>query len=915
MSEGKVLAAAKTKGLDSLTKVANALIHLRPDLFKGIAARSLGAKLSELNRENITWWRNRMDCLEALQDLLGLDSSDLIAAKQARQRGLWVCGEFPELPALNLASETIPTLAEPVVTGAESQFPPRLNGWLLVGVGSDYAQHPKIRPEPGLQWLHVPQGTGRNLLLSRIKALGRLDVSEGHTLRQAVAQASRSRPVVLAPLGITAVSELGALAEFDVEQPVLIISANPCPRTSKNTPYNKSNLPSWEWLWARRSERVRTVFAANSADMHSGIFGSDSVVEFRLELLPNWREKMLFWVEERLKKHVNTLFTAEGLNNWLAAFDPDGVFFPTPATVLSLARICHEVGERQLPNPGSSEAGMQLVQKLGRADSRYQSLLVRLVRHSWLDTNASWQKAKPWHNWLAPSKPSANPESNKTAGRRTRPAGASAIGTDAALLTENDLDAAVKAGLLIPNGDGNYGFKSYAEAALVLRDQLRGWMRGGELSNWGAQVVSDGERQQLVDEVLKTLDNQTLLGMCSQVAKLPLWSAEALGASETLFLAVGLRMAEDTLSYRAEFGELMGQTLARCFNDDAYLQLPLSRSLCNDAERIDWVRATWGWSIVAPKPEWVPASMSDSFPGWSTGEVEWLFLLPIPVKGTSLQTPHLRRLAAAINTAAVVADRVGCAQNWAPEVLVAVIGLLRTVRGSEHVQPAWWESIAQEAWPCDVLGAALVNLRPDIQRDLASSLVEVCAKIIGTNANWGVLRLVRSPLWLQILDVKDAAELFARLKPIAMVFVAQNIQSVPWSLRKAIVDKIDPELLPDDFDWHSLLCATTAPNKERIDQFLSCRPYQCADSLWKVYPDLCLEWATDPDNQHHAILIDQCPPHKLGEMAAVLVQTPVLVNELNIQPRWVASRIAGAKASTPVLLELLSLALSSNPSE
>lgn len=64
--------------------------------------------------------------------------------------------------------------------------------------------------------------------------------------------------------------ELEALAEFDVEQPVLIISANPA-RVLLNTLNDKSTLPSWEWLSASRSERFRSVFAANSADMYGGI--------------------------------------------------------------------------------------------------------------------------------------------------------------------------------------------------------------------------------------------------------------------------------------------------------------------------------------------------------------------------------------------------------------------------------------------------------------------------------------------------------------------------------------------------------------------------------------------------------------------------------------------------------------------
>lgn len=181
MSKGKVLAAAMTKGLDSLTKVAQALIDVHPDLFEGIAVRSLGAKLSELNRENVTWWRGRADRLQALKDLLGLEPSELIASQQARQLGLWVCDEFPELPALNLISEQPPTLAEPVAITANQGYGADLGDWLLVALGSDYEQREMGRLTRGVQWLHAPKGTGRSLLLSRIKARNRLAVVDAYS--------------------------------------------------------------------------------------------------------------------------------------------------------------------------------------------------------------------------------------------------------------------------------------------------------------------------------------------------------------------------------------------------------------------------------------------------------------------------------------------------------------------------------------------------------------------------------------------------------------------------------------------------------------------------------------------------------------------------------------------------------------
>lgn len=910
MSEGKVLAAAKAKGLDSLAKVAQALIDVHPELFEGIAVRSLGAKLSELNRENVTWWRSRADRLEVLKDLLGLEPSDLLVSEQARRRGLWVCEEFPELPALNLESDRPPTLAEPVAIVSQDGRSSDLDEWLRAGLGSDYEQHPMARLPSGVTWLHVPKGTGRSLLLSRIKARGRLDVFEGKTFAQVVAQASRLRPAVLAPIGATAVSELGALAGLGAEQPVLIISAHPSPIPAAKA-MSQSTFPSWEWLSATHSERARSVFTVDSADMSGGIFAHTPIIEFRLQLVPAWRARLLAWVEERVTKHPETLFTAEGLSNWLGTFDPDGVLFPTPAAVLSLARICHEVGERRLPKPSSPNAGMQLVKQLGRADSRYQSLLARLVKHCWLDADTSWQHAKPWDDWLTSDEPTrAQPEADQTSNRRARSAAVKAMGSDLAPLTENDLDAAVKSNLLIPDSDGNYGFRSYAEAALVLRDQLRGWMQAGEFSKWGAQVVGDAERQQLVDEVLKTLGNQVLLEMCQLAARLPTWNAEALGVSETLFLAAGLRMAEGSLGYSAELGDLLMQTLARCIGDEAYIQLPVSRSLLADVDGIDWTCATWGWSLIAPKPEWVPIHMADRFPGWAADDVDWLGRLPIPESRTSISAAHFRRLAAAVNTAVDVAGRVGLAETSAPEVRTAIVSLMGAMLSKGGIQKSWWQDIVHAQWALEVIELSLVNIGPAVQRALATSLLEACGTPGGTQFSYGVYALVGSRLWLKLLNVKDAAELWDTLAPAAMGFVVRHIQSVPPLLRQAVADKIDPAELPHDFDWHALLSVTDIPHNDRLDQLLSCWNYgqnlSLSAALWTVRPDICLQWATDPHHPHHELFLEQCPPQWLGKLAEALALAPGLVTELNIHPSWAASRIADARASMPALLALLS---------
>ena len=210
MSEGKVLSVAKIRGFKSLDRVAQALTEEHPTLFQDIAVRSLGAKLSELNRANVLWWSRRPERLEALQSLLEIDLADLLTTDEARRRGRWVCDEFPELPALDLLTERPPTLAEPVSMTVGNTARGDMDTWLRVGLGSDYEQPPLQRLGTGIQWLHAPSGTGRRLLLARIQARNRLDVVEGKTLAEIVMKVSASRAAVLAPTDETSLSGLSA---------------------------------------------------------------------------------------------------------------------------------------------------------------------------------------------------------------------------------------------------------------------------------------------------------------------------------------------------------------------------------------------------------------------------------------------------------------------------------------------------------------------------------------------------------------------------------------------------------------------------------------------------------------------------------------------------------------------------------
>lgn len=914
MSEGKVLAAARAKNYDSLAQVAQALMEARAELFEGIKVRSLGVKLSELNRNEITWWRKRTDCLDALKELLGLEPSDLIDSEQARRRGHWVCDEFPELPALNLAVEQLPTLTEATSNIPKERLVVRMEDWLSVGIGSDYEQHPMNRIGKGVQWLYISKGTGRNLLLSQIKARNRLDVWEGETLAQVVAQTSSNRPAVLAPRQPTSATELTTLGALNPAQPILIVSAYPCPLVEVEA-RTREYFPTWEWLSASRLERSRSKFSVQNNGISPGFFARDSIIEFKWQLVSNWRSTLLEWVERRLSKSSETLFTAEGLSNWLESFDPDGVFFPTPAAVLSLARICHEVGERRLPAPSKDGAGMQLVKQLGRADSRYQSLLTRMVKHCWLEAGVLWHVAKPWDDWLSTHSPLAasrtlrkGPVRNKIFSARRE------VANESEPLAREDLDSAVRMKLLLPNADGNYGFSSYAEAALVLRDQLRMWMVEGDYEKWSAHLIGSEERQQLVDDVLFHLDNRALLKICHCVSQQPVWSASALVASESLFLTLGLRLADRTLKFSPELEELLTKVFARCIDDDVCIQLPLSRLLSTSEAQIDWIRAGWGWSLEVPKPEWVPAAISNRFPGWVDEECYWLLHLPIPDWQSGIlpviSVAHSKRLVSAAMTAARVANQVGLAEKtYAPEPLVAVVKLLSAVqKGKSTLQPNWWLDIARVSWAREAISLSLIDIAPKMQHALAISLLEACSKIGDFSSQMAVFELMHSRLWLQILDVNDVGALCADMSSQTIRFITGHIRSFPMSLRCSVANQSDPDDWSSDIDWDALWQSAVLPNSDRLTQLLS-RPHfhwgQPIASLWKAHPNHCLQWATDPESPHHEDFRRLCPDTMISELVATLLQEPSLVKELDVTSEWAVSQIKNAGANVAAVLELV----------
>ena len=910
MTEGKVLTAAQAMGFDSLAQVAKVLVEKRPELFIGIAPRSLGAKLSDLNRGNVTWWRTRAEQREALGELLALETGELVMAEQARRRGLWVFNEFPELPALNLLIESPTAIADPVRASNEADSHEDLFDWMRIGTGSEHEQPPLSRLGWGVRWLTVPKGTGRSLMLGQFQARNRIDVFAGGTLPDLVSRVHPLRPAVLAPEGVTQQSDLSALAQLNPQQPVLVISTHPLPRRASDARM-RTHLPSWEWLSASPLERDQSQLAGDDSRMIGSVLERDRLIEFVLQLKPEWRSLLLQWIEDRLSRHPDSLFSAKGLTAWLDAFDPNEVLFATPASVMSLARICHGIGERKLPKPAHPDAGMNLIKQLSGTDSRYRSLLTRLVARQWLDAGVDIQQGRSWDEWLTPPLPASRTSTPHASSRRNASAAPShSEPKDVLQLTSFDLDAAANANLLVPNGDGNYEIRSQAEAMLALRDLLRSWLQSGDVTRWAPMVVGDEKRQEVTDQLLATIDDGSLIEMCRQVIQQPIWSLASLGASETLFIAIGLRMAAGTLGYQPEFGELLAQTLARCITDDAYISLPLSRSTRADRQRNEWIHASWGWSLVAPRPKWVPESMTEAFPGWMRREVNWLKLLSPPdAASPPLRDADVRRLAATVNTAVKVLQITGSLpeDSMIPAALKAVVEILHATRNGGEFNTAWWQAVAMPHWSRQVLAASFADLSSSIRQRLAASMLEAC--VMMSPGSLDLYALVHSRVWVQLLDTVDPVALCDDLSTHAIAFLANNVAVIPSQLRQAVFDKLDPRSLRPDFDWETLLGAVCPPSDAWLDRALNDLPfswYSLATALWARHPQICLDKAIDPNYPYHCLLRDCCIPEWTAPLGMAMAQAATPADDPNGIALWAATRIASSGKHAQVLIDLLS---------
>ncbi len=877
--------AARRAGFPSHDALAKHLKTRFPKVFRDIEPRSLGTKLGDLGRGKTSWWR-QPDRAAALEKVTQFDASELVRAIDQHALGDWLFPEFPGLPPLDLANEAPPELMAAVHVNARNSG--QLDDWWSLALPVPSRAFPARRLPPGLTWLTVPAGCGRSLLLARLRAARVADVVAGDTLDDAIAAAGGRGPVVLAPQNPVDKEMFESLSLLDESRPVLVISTHACPYTDAARGWP----PKWEWLSARSGQRRRLELRTGN---DGGAYSRSSLEVNEWRLARDWRSTLIEWLDRRLQASGNSLFSQQGLHDWLLAFDAQAAWFATPSDVLALAALCHDAGERRLPATTLRDAGAQLLRRIDDVDTRIQALLGRLVQLRWLDAAHGWNAPLPWDRWQA-LMDSAEVASSGSSTRGKR-------------VARLDLETMRADGLLVPDGDGWWGFAAPTQARLVLRDLLVKSIAEGDLAFWAAPLMGDPARQSLVEAAMEVVATSALGVGISRLHDLPCWAPTAVCASEALFVEIGKRLGTGQACTPA-LRTVLDHVLARSATDVRGSVLPVSRP--RDVEGgvpLDWLLARWEWSLGAQRPPQLPEFDDAGFPGWlapgDAGLARWFGTLPQRL--LAAQEPMADEPAGfteAFDAARRVARRVGDAAiepHAERSSLAAMLALEAAADGRVEAQPAWWDAACNLDTVDTHLPAAIGarGLEQVAVRLLPTMLVTACKL-----ATVPSVRILLGPVWTWLFNGARPEPVLESIDEVTLDRLFGMCRGLPPAWRDALAQR-----------WN---CAAARPHiatllgalddPAPLARAILREPLPDMDlipALWQAAPEACLACVADEDDLRGSLLLLLCPSDHSGTVTRLLAADDRVMPDRDDRVAWAIQRLQDGHGHDRTLQALL----------
>ena len=765
----------------SFDALASELLKAEPTL-EWPARRSLSVKIGELDRGTRTWWQRRPEHLKALLKLLQIPEADVGLHEGASEREHFTFKEFPELPPLHLRREAPLRLGRGIPDGPRDATQ-SLDDWL-----NHSSDGPTSRkPLSDITWLQIAEGTDRGTLLAELSTKGGFEVIRVRKLGDVGHRLEDATPLVIQLAEQADVSDLRHLLKRPSQSSALILASSPFPHGNDRA---LNATFSWDFLTAENPERG--LIALSNPRSSIGMASPLQVSSLTWKLDEDWDTKLLNWVEARLNKfQIDTLFSAQGLQKWIDAFDPQRHWIRTPEELMVLCRICHRTPERELPRPSDRHVADALLGTVLSMKPVQARVFRKLVENRWQTINLPWLGALPETTWRTLAggsdviSPDALLEIAEASNREKRREMAMLV---AERSNSGTIDALIEDSYLTHEGGGRYNLTPPALANLIIRDWLIEHITTSPLAVW-ASACFDEPRRRLVEATLECLSVAELSGLAESLHQEPLWSANAIAVSESLVLVTARRLAQGE-QYTESLHHCMRQVLSRLTSTETTPNFtPLTRSLDAPEEQLNWLLTCWAWSLT-PRPADLQISAQDGwqFPGW--------FVEP-PTESASralilVQENEVRPASWSLlmKLGRKLTERWKSPPAFPPYFLAPAL-LEGVAKGRWNADSTWWSDLRTSK---KVENDFLTRVQPEgkaVCLRLWPSLLQ--HEVDSRNEYVSYLNCVTSPTRQWILRSLNPAEILCNLTDETLSYLRRNAVTIPPSIRSMLLDQLSDD--------------------------------------------------------------------------------------------------------------------------
>lgn len=885
---------------DAMNGVFTSFDSLADELLKAAPApdwparRSLSVKIGELDRGVQTWWQRRPEKLKALLDLLQIDEADIGLHKGSSESNAYHFEDFPELPPLHLAREAALRIGRAVADDPLA-YPTPLDEWL--NNGPDGSQPRK--PFSGITWLQMADGTGRGLLLAELAAKGRFDVIKVRRLEDVGTRLQTPKPLVIQLTEQPDTADLRPLLKCPSDASLLIVASIAFPRGDDRA---LEAMFSWEFLSTEKPERALMALSSPRS-MMSTFVSPFTVTSLTWVLDKDWQARLLHWIEARLNQcQIDTLFSAQGLLNWIEAFDPQGHWIRTPEELMVLCRICHRRRDLDLPKASDRHLADALLQSVLSLKPAQVRLFRKLAENRWKALELPWQGALPEATWraLASGEETVTPEDllaiAEAPNKEKRREMAMAVADKS---SSGVVDALIEDGYLAHAGLARYDLRPPALANLIVRDWLLEQVMYCPLSDW-SPAFFDEPRRRLLDATLDCLSTDELSALAERVCQEPEWAAGAVATSESLIYVMAPRLANGEPCTRS-MRNCLQQVLCRLVRSPSLPRLdPWTRKLVSLNDIVSWLATCWAWSLTIPtKGIQISTEEAWQFPGWLR-EPPSTDGRRFSISELDLDTSHpswrlLKKLCLQLT------------QRWErppkspPNFLMPAL-LAGAAMGRWTADPAWWEFVwineKMERYFLSMIKPegkkACINLWPSFlsfEQSRQRASVEHMGCLTSSTRQW-------------ILGTLNPSETLASLTKESIQYLLEHPATLPPALRIALLDQ-----LPDDAsEAYNLLKLCEGLDCDALVRWLQgATQHVAAERIWErpkdeVSPLLGRLARTHPEKLE--ALLNGCPEQHTEVALEAMERNPSLLSQ-EYCSQWIFPRLGNAKHLAQRMFKLI----------